>query len=111
MLHPGDAEENTDSVFKAEIEEPAGRCGVNAHQIGTCLADGRQIFGNLLLGTELISLGIRREGSVGHSLDEELLFPLKEKLGSDDDPLRHGKGVVVGLREHGYRLGDYAWCS
>ena len=89
MLHPGDAEEDADPVFQTEVEEPAGRGRVDADQIGAGCANGREILGDLLLRAELVPFGIRREGGVGHSLDEKFLLPLEEELGSHDNSFSH----------------------
>ena len=97
MLHPGDAEEDADAVLQAEIEEPAGRGRVDADQIGPCLADGCQILGDLLLRSELVSLGVGREGGIGHPLDKKFLFTLEEELRADNDALSHRK-VSIGER-------------
>ena len=80
VLHPGNAEENPEAVFQAEIEEPTRRSGVNTDQVNPCVSDGGKITGHLLFCTKLVSFGIRCEGGVGDSFDKKLFFSLEEKL-------------------------------
>ena len=89
MLHPGDAQEDADAVLQTEIQEPGGGIGVDANEVRSTLTDRGKVSGGLLPGPEFIPLGIGREGTVGHSLEEKLLLSLEEELRAHGHAFSH----------------------
>ena len=80
MLHPGDAEEYPQAIFKAQVKKPPGWCGVDPDKVCPGFPDCRQILCGLFGVAELMTQIIGCKGTVGHPFDKEFLFPFKEEL-------------------------------
>ena len=82
MLRPWNRNEGANAPRGAQIQEPARRHIINAHQIHARLDHHVEILGRSLGSPKVVALRIRRKRTVGHPLDEKLFIPLEEKLGA-----------------------------
>src|SRR3954447_8214467 len=80
MLFPSQAHDDTQLKYFGDIEQPAGRRGVDAHRIHARIPHRPKISSDRMFRGKLNSPFIGRERSVRHSSDPELLMPGKQKF-------------------------------
>ena len=80
MFFPGKCHQHPHASVSAPVEKPRRRCMINPHNIQAGLSHEREIGIHLLGPTEIVSFGIRLEGTVRDAFDEKLLVTFQKEF-------------------------------
>ncbi len=73
MLVPRNINEHPEALLGRTVQEPPGRRVVNPQQVASQVPDLLEIANRLLDTGKRLSGGIRREGTISHAFDVELV--------------------------------------
>lgn len=86
MLFPGEPDQNAQTIFGGNVEQPARRDRIDADGVKAARGHLREISTNLFGRVIFTAVGLGAEGAVGDASDVEFFIAREKEFSANDEP-------------------------